>query len=326
MVGLLETAGERLLLESEIPWVSELAVEASGESLAARAGDSPTLIVAVERLRQPFPTVGWRLLARGAFARGHEVVIENACASGFDLHLRLSEVPTFTVRWRPPARERAASKALRARFQLLARATLMQYPALWAAGLRGRVPLHASGCIAGGKRTLVVSAGGIGRSTLLLREVSSGALTTGDNIAVGDGSTLWGLVEPWRVTEGDGRRMYHGRRELSAGGRIPSLDPAYLVVLERGENTAPELGPCSAMDAARSLATATYMAGELRRYWGFAAALAAGTGTGPAHPPIADVAAAFSARLPCLTLRLGNKGGPGLTELLDREEVAAWAC
>jgi hypothetical protein len=326
MVGLLETAGERLLLDSEIPWVSELAAEASGGNLAARADDSPSLTVAVERLRQPFPTAGWRLLARGAFARGNDVVLENACSSGFDLHLHLSEVPEFTARWRPPARERAAAKALRARFQLLARATLIQYPVLWAAGLRGRVPLHASGCIAGGKRTLVVSAGGIGRSTLLLREVSSGALTTGDNIAVGDGSTVWGLVEPWRVKEGDGRRMYHGRREVSAGGRIPSLDPTYLVVLERGQDAAPELAPGNAMDAARSLATATYMAGELRRYWGFAATLAAGTGTGPAHPPIADVAAAFSARLPCLALRLGHKGGPGLTELLDREEVAAWAC
>jgi hypothetical protein len=326
MIGLLETAGERLLLDSELPWVSKLAAEASGGSLAARAGDSPSLTVTVERLRQPFPTAGWRLLARGAVARGREVVLENACSSGFDLHLQLSDVPEFTARWRPPARERAASKALRARFQLLARATLLQYPALWTAGLRGRVPLHASGCIAGGKRALVVSAGGIGRSTLLLRAVSSGGLTTGDNIAVGDGSTVWGLVEPWRVKEGGGRRMYHGRRELSAGGRIPSLDPTYIVVLERGEDAAPELRAGNAMDAARSLATATYMAGELRRYWSFVATLAAGTGTGPAHPPIADVAAAFSARLPCLTLRLGDKEGPGLTELLDREEVAAWAC
>jgi hypothetical protein len=326
MIGVLETAGERLLLESGIPWVSELVAEASGGNLAALAGVGPSLAVTVERSRQPFPTAGWRLLARGAFARGSEVVCENVCSSGFDLHLRLADLPRFTARWRPPTRELAASKALRSRFQLLARAVLMQYPVLWSAGLHGRVPLHVSGCVVGGKRVLIVAAGGIGRSTLLLREVASGSLTTGDNVAVGDGSMIWGLVEPWRVTGGAGRRMYHGRRELSAGGHLPSLEPGSIIVLERGEAPAPELQPCSALDAARSLATATYMAGELRRYWAFAATLAAGTGSGPAHPPIADVAAAFASRLPCFVLRLGTEQRRSLSELLDSEEVAAWAC
>jgi hypothetical protein len=324
MAALLETAGERLLLDSSVPWVSELMVEASGGSLAAPAAERHSLSVVVERSRQPFSTARCRLLSRGVFAGGGDVVIENACSSGFDLNLHAGESPEFTARWRPPSRERVAAKALRARFQLLARAVLTQYPVLWAAGLRSRVPLHASGCIAGGVRALVVSAGGVGRSTLLLREASNGGGNTGDNVAVGDGSTVWGLVEPWRVEGGDGRRMYHGRREREVDGRIPSLEPACIVVLERGSEGASELGPCNAMDAARSLATATYMAGELRRYWAFAATLAAGTGSGPAHPPIADVAAAFAARLPCLAVRLGRKGGPGLSELLDREEVPAW--
>jgi hypothetical protein len=324
MVGVLETAGERVLLDSEIPWVSELVAEASGGSLAAGAAGQASLSVVVERSREPFSTARSRVLARGVFAGGGDVVIENACSSGFDLQLRVGDTPEFTARWRPSPRERAASKALRARFQLLARAVLMQYPALWAAGLRGRVPLHASGCITRGVRALVVAAGGVGRSTLLLRESSDGGANTGDNVAVGDGSTVWGLVEPWRVEGGEGRRMYHGRRELSVGGRIPSLEPACIIVLERGSGGANELAPCNAMDAARSLATATYMAGELLRYWGFAATLAAGTGSGPAHPPVADVAAAFAARLPCLAVRLGSDGAPGLSELLDREEVPAW--
>ena len=37
------------------------------------------------------------------------------------------------------------------------------------------------------------------------------------------------------------------------------------------------------------------MAGELRRYWSFAATLSAGTGVGNPHPPVMDVASAFAA-------------------------------
>jgi hypothetical protein len=66
------------------------------------------------------------------------------------------------------------------------------------------------------------------------------------------------------------------------------------------------------------------MAGELRRYWGLAATLAAGTEIGPAHPPVADIAAAYAARLPSVLFRLGASHGPLLSELLEAE-VEAWA-
>jgi hypothetical protein len=327
MLAVLETAGERLLLESQLPWVAELLAEGAADGLTSPTDGPASVRVLVERAQQPFDTRRWRLLTRGVYRRDGDVVLENACSSGFDLRLQVTAGrPELTLRWRPPLRDRAAARVLRARFQLLARAVLIQYPALWVAGLHGRVPLHASGLVAGGTSSLVIAAGGVGRSTLLLRELSSGAACTGDNLAVGDGTTVWGLVEPWRVDGGDGRRMYHGRRELVGENRLPSLEPSRIVVLERGESDAPEFGPCSPIDAARSLTTSTYIAGELRRYWAFAATLAAGTDSGPAHPPLADVAAAFASRLPCFVYSLGAKGGPSLSELLEREESPAWAC
>ena len=76
--------------------------------------------------------------------------------------------------------------------------------------------------------------------------------------------------------------------------------------------------------AAYALVTSTYAAGELRRYWGLAAILSAGTGLGPPHPPITEIAYEFAARLPCLTLAVGaGRPVPALTELLDHVEVAA---
>ena len=55
---------------------------------------------------------------------------------------------------------------------------------------------------------------GVGRSTLLLAS-SGGSRATADNLAVGDGTTVWGLVEPVRVEGGGGRRMPHGRHEAA---------------------------------------------------------------------------------------------------------------
>jgi hypothetical protein len=48
------------------------------------------------------------------------------------------------------------------------------------------------------------------------------------------------------------------------------------------------------------------MAGELRRYWAFAATLSAATAIGPPHPAIVDAASAFAARLSCHVLELGS--------------------
>jgi hypothetical protein len=105
--------------------------------------------------------------------------------------------------------------------------------------------------------------------------------------------------------------------------RAEALVPDSLVVLERGHSDEPSLLTCSPMTAARSLVTSTYMAGELRRYWAFAAALSAGTGLGPAHPPITDVAQSLADKLPCFLLVLARSPGARLSQLLSTAEVGA---
>lgn len=198
----------------------------------------------------------------------------------------------------------------------------MQYPVLWWAGHRGRVPLHASAWTNGDSSPLVTAASGIGRSTLLLQELDSGARATGDNLAVGDGTTVWGVVEPVRAATGNGRRMPHGRHESVLADRAEAIGPDAVVVVERGSQGDPSLRRCGSERAERALVTSTYMAGELRRYWAFAATLTAGTGVGPAHPPIAEVAGTFAAALPCFLFTLGRAPGTRLSELLAELEVA----
>jgi len=167
---------------------------------------------------------------------------------------------------------------------------------------------------------------GVGRSTLLLAELGAGEGATGDNLAVGDGTFVWGLAEPLRVEGAGGRRMPHGRREAPMPGRVHSLVPDSLIVLERGSSEHASLTPRDPVTAARSLVTSTYMAGELRRYWALAAILSAGTGIGPAHPPIADIAASYAAQLRCFSLTFATSRGTRLAELLPAlKEVGACA-
>jgi hypothetical protein len=322
MLGYLHTAGEALVFDTALPWVGELIAEGSAGELAQTCEWEPTVSVQIEAARRPFDTRRWDFVTRGVWAHGGEVVVANACTSGFDLHLAVDDDRfRFTYRWRPPFRDRAASRVLRSRFHLLARAVLMQYPALWVAATRGRVPLHASACVVGARKTLLTAPSGVGRSTLLLQ--AGAHETSGDNLAVGDGTTVWGLVEPMRVEGAGGRRMPHGRNEAAVDGRVDSLVPDALVVLSRRQGRESAIASCSSLDAARSLVTSTYMAGELRRYWAFAAALSAATVIGPPHPPIADVASAFAARLSCYVLELGSDAAATLATLGRPTEVAA---
>lgn len=322
-----DTAGERVQVTSGLQWVSELIEEGAAGTLRRSADSGVSVFVSVERDSRPFDTADWSVLARGARTRGNDVVIENVLTSGFDVLVHCSEDHSeFTFRWRPPARDRVAARALRSRFHLLARAALSQYPALWWAGTRGRAPLHVSAYAVDRVATaMVVAPSGIGRSTLVDVEVAAGAVATGDNLAVGDGTTVWGLVEPMRMSGGSGRVMPHGRTESQLEARVDALEPDILVVLTRGPQKKAQLFDCPPRVAERSLVTSTYAAGELRRYWSFAAMLAAGTGVGPAHPPIAEVAAEFAGRLRCSSLVLGQKRIGRLSELLAaREREPAW--
>jgi hypothetical protein len=328
--GVLTSAGERLGIECAIPWVSELVREASDGSFTGGDPDTARIRIRVEQHRDAFHTGDWEPLARGVAGRDGSMVLRNLLSSGFDLRVDPSAdggIVAFTFRWRPPHRERAMALAMRSRFHLLARAVLLRYPALWWAGTRGKAPLHAAVCTAGERRTvLLVGSDGVGNSTLVNLELAGGGSAICDNLCVSDGVTAWGVVEPPRVEDGGGRRMPHGRAERSMPNRLLSMVPDRIVLLRQGRDETGSVGTCRPGVVERSLVASTYMARELRRYWAFAATLALGTGIGPAHPPVAQVASALASRLPADMVTLPNFPGPRLAELLDRtgEEAGTW--
>jgi hypothetical protein len=327
MTAILRTAGTCLALDSAVSWVGDLIAEGAAAELEAVVdADDVAVSVHVETSSAAFAVRGWEYLTRGAWRRDGELVLENACTSGFDLHVSCTaDGAVFTYRWRPPTRDRIASWLLRSRFRLLARAVLMQYPALWWAGTRGRVPLHATACETRQSVPLVTAAGGVGRSTLVLHELATGGRATADNLAVTDGTTVWGLVEPVRTEGGNGRRTTHGRRESIMTRRAFALEPDCVVVLRRAPSGETSLSRCPEEAAVHSLVSSTYMAGELRRYWPFAATLSAATRLGPPHAPVADVAAVLASNLPCFELRLGSSPRTGLASLLVAAKEPAWA-
>ena len=58
------------------------------------------------------------------------------------------------------------------------------------------------------------------------------------------------------------------------------------------------------------------MAGELRRFWSFAATLALATGMGPAHPDVSGIAALLTDRLPCFAVSVTHGSQTSVAELL----------
>ena len=324
MNALLETSGERLQIISSIPWVDELVASAAPGELrhGERAGVGAT--VNVESKSQAFHSTAWEPLTRGAWRQRDEVVIEDVCSSGFDLHLCCtSGEALFTFRWRPHLRGRAAELLLKSRFTLLARAVLLQYPAMWLASNRGRVPLHASACTVGELNPLLVGPSGVGKSTLMAQELASGGRAISDNLCVSDGITAWGVVEPMRVETSGRPSMPHGRAEVPLPGRVPALAPNLLVALRRGHDEVAYVRSAGTAAVARTLITGTYMAGELRRYWAFAATLTAGTELGPSHPPIEAIARQLASRLPAVEIVLPRQPGVRLAELLSQMEAIA---
>jgi len=342
MRGVLRTAGEQVELTCAHRHLAGVLEEGAAGQLAPADGSRPDVRVTVENTARAFDTAGWELLTRGAWRRAGQVILRDACSSGLDLLVTAAE-PTLDIvaRWRPPATGRAAAAVLRARSRLLLRAVLLQYPALWWSQRRGCAPLHASVCTvtpsgihngnggqAGPSTVLIAGPGGIGKSTLVDAELGRGGQATCDNLCVSDGRTAWGLVEPRRLTVGDrdrgrghdhghGRPMPHGRREVPWARRADGLVPDRVLILRRGKDRSPTVAPCDSQDAARFLVAGTYMAGELRRYWAFAATLALGTGAGDIHPAVAGTAAMLSTGLPCLQVTLGDRPGTPLGALLS---------
>jgi hypothetical protein len=314
----LRTAGERVELTCAVRWISDVLEEGAAGQLMAPGAD-PDIRVTVEREPAGFDITGWRVLTRDAWCRPGQVIMGDACSSGLDLLVSAGQPLDIRARWRPSAKARAARALLPARSRLLLRAVLLQYPALWHAQQRGRAPLHASVCETSGETVLLAGPGGIGKTTLVHGELASGAAATCDNLCASDGRFAWGLVEPLRLpasVRGSGRRMPHGRRETPWRSRADGMRPDRLVVLVRGDEDEPVVTSCEAGEAARYLTAGTYMAGELRRYWAYAATLALGTGEGASHPQVSATAVTLSQSLPCLKVALGSRKGLPLSGLI----------
>jgi hypothetical protein len=316
------TAGERVVVDCAVPRIEALLSAATGGELAPATAQAGTVHVTIESSRRPFGRAGWVLLSRGVWAAPPQVLLADACGSGFDLLVEPSgAVLRLTARYRPAPRTRAANTLLPGRFRLLAAQTLVHYPALWWASLRGRVPLHVCVTAGPGGVTMLAGPGGVGKSTLLAAGLRRGETATADNVCACDTRTAFGLVEPLRLDGAGGRggrATSHGRRDYPLSGRQASLDPDRVVVLRRGrpDDHAPAVQQIPPDQAARELITGTYMAGELRRFWPFAATLALATGLGPAHPNVTGVASALADRLPCLEVRLPVRPTAPLSELL----------
>src|SRR2546421_10483323 len=162
---MLTTAGERIAIDCDLPWVDELIDEATAGERNDANGERATLAVRVGSSNPPIHTTAGEAVTRGAWRRAKEVVLEDVCGSGFDLRLAGgAEHMDFTYRWRPTLRGQIAARLLPSRFILLARAALLQYPAMWRASLRDRAPLHASGCTPGGLRPPPAGPRGRGQS------------------------------------------------------------------------------------------------------------------------------------------------------------------
>ncbi len=324
----LYSGGEVVEIACDLPWVTRMIDRNVGGRVAQVSDQKPSVRLGVDGSTRPFSTRGLRVLTRGAYAGDGRVVLANAGGSGFDLQVDVGDdVLDVSARYRPGTATRAANVALSERFGLLACQVLVHYPVIWRAGWRGRIPLHASVLRTAAGTPLLAGPGGVGKSTILSAALRDGAVATADNLCCADETTCYGIAEPLRTDAHGGRgpRTSHGRVSQPFGDREPLLAPDRLVVLERGrETSAARITPAQ---AARTLVGGTYAAGELRRYWAIAATLALGTGVGPVHPRVQDVAAAMAASVPCIRVRVGDGQAVTIEQLcdIDVEMESGWA-
>jgi hypothetical protein len=321
------TGGECLRIDCGPGWARrQIERGLAGESFDHEpdAATPTTVHLIVEETRKPFVLAGADRVTRGAWSNGTAVLLEDACTSGFTLLCEpQDDVLVVRARWAPPSRTRIASALLRQRASLLVRAVLLQYPVIWWSGVHGRAPLHVSAVLLDRSAPLLAGPSGVGKSTLVEAEIVAGHRATCDNLAVSDGHTVFGIVEPRRTSGGSGPRTSHGRREMPFTGRLVSVRPDRVVAVSLSE-TAPR-ATTRAIDgdaACRALVSGTYMAGELRRYWTFAATLAAGTGLGPMAPPVEAVARRLTGTLPCLSLALSRTSPTRLSDLAGPATVS----
>lgn len=319
---IIRTGGEIVAISSELSWADRIISSGVGTPKQVNTADAVTVQLTIESSSQPFDTTGMRTVTRGTGANGHRAVMTNAGGSGFDLLVDCDdEMLSVRARYRPGTGLRAANAVLNARFELLACQVLVHYPVFWRASWRGRVPLHASVIATSSGVPLLAGPGGVGKSTILTAARRFGAVATADNLCCADIDQCHGVAEPLRTdaTHDGGAKTSHGRVARPFGERELALAPDRVVVLERARDT--EITQITSAEAARVLVAGTYAAGELRRYWAYAATLALATGRGPAHPPISDLATELTNRLPCLRVRVGDGQSISLAQLCGVEAL-----
>lgn len=311
-VGQVETAGERVEVRCADGRIIGLVTRAVGTPLTAPCGKA-SVMVHIEPSTAPFELRGLRTITRSAFSDTTHTVLHNACSSGFDLRVEASDQLVITARYRPALSLHGANLLLRSRFALLVGQTLVHYPALWRAGWRGRVPLHVAVLTHAGTAPMLAGPAGVGKSTVVAAALTEGAVVTADNVCAADEHECFGLAEPLRLDASRRATTSHGRTEKGWRRRAGSLTPDRIVILERGPRGRVE--PARPAQATLALVGGTYAAGELRRYWQFAATLALATGIGPPHPPVGQLARAYAERLPGLRIQVGEGARVRLDDL-----------
>jgi hypothetical protein len=341
------TAGVEFHASSQIDWVGK-ELEAVLAGAPQNAHSFGTVRLDVESATGGFSTVGMTRFSRDVYGDGKgNALVRNAAESGFDLQIRVTGIQTrISARWRPGKQEQVLSRVMKARQRLLLAQSLVHYPALWQASQSssndvGAVPVGACVLNVEGKGVLLTGPSGVGKSTLVGQELAAGAIAVTDNLAVvGTNRLAHGVVEPIRAdfallppgiaTQMPGRKTTHGRGEGHLNDREDSIGVDAVVLLRR-TGAEPGVARVDAELAARELAAATYTAGEMKRYWPLAAALAVATGRGPVHPPITETTRRICEAVPCLELELGSAPGARLRELIhqtflsdDLESATSW--
>ncbi|KRE97503.1 hypothetical protein ASG76_01955 [Nocardioides sp. Soil774] len=322
---LLESAGQRLVVCDPRGRLAAAMTSAAGTTFAEahpRTG-LPDIVEHVETGRRGFSTAEMSPVTRGVWADdAGDTVVESVGGSGFTQHWSVDDDRLrIRTRWAPSPAESAAASLLRPRFDALRAQVLLHYPVLWWAVVKGMAPLHVSLLEVDGINVLMAGPGGVGKSSLVARELAAGASAVCDNLAASDGWTVHGVRESLRLpaemaSGAGGRRTTHGRREERWHGRVDSLRPDVVVVVSRGQAPSATVRPIAPEEARHALVAGTFGAGELRRFWSLAAMLSLGTRRGPAVAPVEAVAGTLTQRLPCFRLDLGARPGPPLRVLL----------
>ncbi|MEV7232318.1 hypothetical protein AB0M79_35755 [Polymorphospora sp. NPDC051019] len=314
---LFRSGGEIVGVEPGPAWVRRLVGRTVG--LVAPPGPAaPTVRLRVQPNRSAFDVRGLRRVGDDAWSDGERTVLRDAAGSGFDLTVVAGDELEVVARYRPRPAARLANRLYGDAARRLAAAVLLDYPVLWRAGWRGRVPLLATVVRGPAGTPMLVGAGELGRSRIVATALTTGPVTSPE-LCVADDERCFGLAEAHPTAgagagldDGSAGRWLPDRRPATAL-RVAELAPDRVVVVEEALWTTIE--EAKADEAARALVATTYAAPRLAGYWGFAATLASATGRGPAQPPVADIAQAHAQRLPCLRIGLRRGGRMSMSEL-----------